>query len=58
MKPKGNSHFNLELRIKIIFLFILLSSLGMAQDVPPGVPNVVSFSAGSYIIPMDNDKQA
>lgn len=58
MKPKGNSHFNVELRIKIIFLFVLISSLGMAQDVPPGVPNIVSFTAGSYIIPMDNDKQA
>lgn len=58
MKPNTGFSILLGLRTKLTFLFISLSSLVVAQDVPPGVPNVVTFDAGSYIIPMDNDKQA
>jgi gliding motility-associated-like protein len=58
MKPKAGSLLRQGLRAKFTLLFVVLSSLMVAQDVPPGVPNIVTFGAGSYIIPMDNDKQA
>jgi len=40
------------------FALIVCSVQLFAQDTPPAVPNMQSFAAGSYVIPMDNDKQA
>ena len=50
---------NVTLRaIVFSMLFCVSTSVLLAQDTPPGVPNMQTFAAGSYVIPMDNDKQA
>jgi gliding motility-associated-like protein len=44
--------------IVLVILSVFISVIACAQDIPPGVPNMQSFASGSYVIPMDNDKQA
>lgn len=49
----------LYFRLSVACVLLLWSaSMAFTQDVPPGVPNMQSFATGSYVIPMDNDKQA
>lgn len=58
MKPKWGFQSVYILKISLLFILLLPSVFSNAQDTPPPSPNVISFGAGSYIIPMDNDKQA
>jgi gliding motility-associated-like protein len=44
--------------ISLLFSLLCLSFVAIGQDTPPPSPSYVNFGAGSYIIPMDNAKQA
>lgn len=57
MKSKFDSSHSPMARVVLFFLMFVPQILS-AQDIPPPSPNMVSFGVGSYIIPLDNDKQA
>ena len=49
--------YRLRLTLGLIAL-LAISQCSRAQDFPPVSPNIQNFASGSYVIPMDNDKQA
>lgn len=59
MKPKQSLYRDVAIKGFFFLLSLCLASFGAkGQDTPPPGANLVAFGAGSYIIPMDNAKQA